>query len=64
MSAMCRERYVAVECGVMSYEARHRGTVSKRFPAEFVLMVNMMTAKSIGPTIPDSFLLRAGEVIE
>jgi hypothetical protein len=33
-------------------------------PAKSGLMVNVMTAKSIGRTIPDCFLLRTGEVIE
>jgi hypothetical protein len=32
--------------------------------AKFELMVNMMSANSIGLAIPDSFLLRTGEVIE
>lgn len=64
MSAMYYERYVDAERGLMSYRAGRRGTVSKRFPAKFALIVNMMTAKSIGLTIPDSFPLRASEVIE
>jgi hypothetical protein len=64
MFTMYYERCVAAERGLTSYGAGHRGTVSKRFPAKFALMVNMMTAKSIGPAITDSFLLRAGEVIE
>ena len=33
-------------------------------PVRFDLVVNMITAKALGLTIPERFLLRAGELVE
>jgi ABC-type uncharacterized transport system substrate-binding protein len=34
------------------------------YPSSYDLIVNLTTAKALGLTIPESFLLRADEVIE
>jgi putative ABC transport system substrate-binding protein len=38
--------------------------ISVQQPTQFDLIVNLTTAKALGLTMPESFLLRADEVIE